>query len=77
MKIQLRAVYLSVLISPIFLPHQIANAAEKGGGDVRSAVQNPISSLISLPLKLTVDSGAANGDAVIFNINPCGTCHCW
>ena len=40
------------------------------GGDLRSAVQNPISSLISLPFKLTFDSGADNGDATILNINP-------
>ena len=43
---------------------------EAGGGDLRSAVQNPISSLISLPFKLTLDSGAANGDATILNIQP-------
>jgi hypothetical protein len=43
---------------------------EKGGGDLRSAAQNPISSLISLPLKLTIDQGADNGDAQILNINP-------
>lgn len=43
---------------------------KKGGGDLRSAAQNPISSLISLPLKLTVDTGAKNGDAQILNINP-------
>jgi hypothetical protein len=40
------------------------------GGDLRSAVQNPISSLISLPFKFTYDSGADNGDAAILNINP-------
>jgi hypothetical protein len=43
---------------------------KKGGGDLRSAVQNPISSLISLPFKLSVDTGAKNGDAQILNINP-------
>jgi len=41
-----------------------------GGGDLRSAVQNPISSLISLPFKLTFDRGADNGDGTILNINP-------
>ncbi len=40
------------------------------GDDLRSAVQNPISSLISLPLKLTYDNGAQNGDGLILNINP-------
>ena len=43
---------------------------EGAGGDLRSAVQNPISSLISLPFKLTLDSGAENGDATILNIQP-------
>ena len=43
---------------------------DKGGGDLRSAVQNPISSLISLPFKFTFDNDAANGDANILNINP-------
>ncbi len=47
-----------------------AAEGEAGGGDLRSAVQNPISSLISLPFKLTLDSGAANGDATILNIQP-------
>lgn len=39
-------------------------------GDLRSAVQNPISSLISLPFRLTYDSGASNGDGTILNIQP-------
>ena len=47
-----------------------AAAEESSGGDLRSAVQNPISSLISLPFKLTVDTGADNGDAQILNIQP-------
>ena len=45
-------------------------AAGNGGGDLRAAVQNPISSLISLPFKLTLDYGAQNGDAAILNLNP-------
>ena len=43
---------------------------EGGGGDLRAAVQNPISSLISLPFKFTFDYGAANGDGTILNIQP-------
>ena len=43
---------------------------ESSGGDLRSAVQNPISSLISLPFKLNVDTGADDGDAQILNIQP-------
>ena len=43
---------------------------ESSGGDLRSAVQNPISSLISLPFKLNVDTGADDGDAQVLNIQP-------
>jgi hypothetical protein len=43
-----------------------------GGGDLRSGVQNPISSRISLPFKFTFDSGADNRDAAILNVNPVG-----
>jgi len=38
--------------------------------DLRSAVQNPISSLISLPFKFIYDTGADNGDAHMVNIMP-------
>ena len=41
-----------------------------GSGDLRSAVQNPISSLISLPFKFTFDYGASNGEASFLNIQP-------
>jgi hypothetical protein len=50
------------------MPALAANESE--GGDLRSAVQNPISSLISVPLKFTFDYGAENGEATILNINP-------
>ena len=43
---------------------------KKAGGDLRAAVQNPISSLISLPFKFTFDYGAQNGDGTILNIQP-------
>ena len=42
----------------------------QGGGDLRSAVQNPISSLISLPFKFTFDYGASDGEASFLNIQP-------
>ena len=41
-----------------------------GGGDLRAATQNPISSLISVPFKLNFDYGADNGDGTILNIQP-------
>ena len=43
---------------------------DSGGDDLRAAVQNPISSLVSLPFKFNFDYGAANGDATILNIQP-------
>ena len=46
------------------------NPQAQGGEDLRSAVQNPVSSMISLPLKLTADFGAPNGSAYFFNVNP-------
>ncbi len=49
----------------------LANEKNEGaGGDLRAAVQNPISSLISLPFKFTFDYGAANGDGTVLNIQP-------
>ncbi|MFW2440384.1 MAG: neuromedin U [Arenicellales bacterium] len=44
--------------------------AQNASADLRSAVQNPISSLISLPFKFTFDYGANNGDGTIMNLNP-------
>ena len=47
-----------------------ADAKPQGGDDLQKKVQNPVGSLISVPLKLTVDFGAPNGSAYIFNVNP-------
>jgi hypothetical protein len=44
--------------------------ATEGGGDLRAATQNPISSMYSLPFKFTFDNGADNGDANFLNIQP-------
>jgi hypothetical protein len=43
---------------------------QESGGDLRSKVQNPVSSLYSLPFKFTFDNGAANGNANFLNIQP-------
>lgn len=51
--------------SPIY-----ALADEDKSGDLRAAVQNPISSLVSLPFKFNFDYGAKNGDGTILNIQP-------
>jgi hypothetical protein len=45
-------------------------AEEKGGDDLMAKVQNPVSSMYSLPLKLTVDFGAPNSSAYFLNVNP-------
>ncbi|MBT8333223.1 MAG: hypothetical protein KJP19_02245 [Deltaproteobacteria bacterium] len=44
--------------------------AQEGESDLRAAVQNPISSLISLPFTFAFDFGADNGDAQFVNIQP-------
>ncbi len=63
---------VSVLGLSLILGTAVANDEKSGGGggDLRSAVQNPISSLISVPLKFSFDYGADNGEATILNINP-------
>jgi hypothetical protein len=53
----------------LFVSASIVSAQEKGD-DLRSKVQNPISSLISLPFKFTFDYGAPNGEASFLNIQP-------
>ena len=54
----------------VTLSNSVFGAEEKGGGDLRSAVQNPISSLISMPFKFNFDYGARNGDGTIMNFQP-------
>lgn len=58
-----------ICIMPLIVSVSTASAQEKGD-DLRSAVQNPISSLISLPFKFTFDYGAPNGEASFLNIQP-------
>ena len=47
-----------------------AEEQKEDGDDLRAAVQNPISSLVSLPFKFNFDYGAENGDGIILNIQP-------
>ena len=54
----------------LFLVVVVLSTNAWSDGDLRSAVQNPISSMISLPFKLNLDYGAENGDATILNIQP-------
>lgn len=60
------------LVMPGARQYAVAESAPeaKGGDDLRAKVQNPVSSMYSLPLKLTVDFGAGNGSAYFFNANP-------
>jgi hypothetical protein len=68
---KLLPIFPALTLVLVLLPAAPLSAQEKaGGGDLRSAVQNPISSLISLPFKFTFDDGAPNGDATFLNIQP-------
>lgn len=60
----LRTITISVIALLLLSP--LATAS----GDLRSAVQNPISSLISVPFKFSFDNGADNGQANFLNIQP-------
>tara|TARA_R110000850_G_scaffold30303_4_gene83551 strand:+ start:460 stop:1296 length:837 start_codon:yes stop_codon:yes gene_type:complete len=42
----------------------------KADGDLASAAQNPIASMISLPIDTSFDFGAANGSAIVANVQP-------
>ena len=73
----IRNIMIFCLIAFIAVGYALAQDADKpagaeagGGGDLRSAVQNPISSLISLPFKFTFDYGAPNGEASFLSIQP-------
>lgn len=61
-----------VAIYTVSLLFQIPAAvlSQEGSEDLRAKVQNPISSLISLPFKFTFDYGAPNGEASFLNIQP-------
>ena len=61
---------LAIFIIPVAGVTQDAAAEQKGGGDLRAAVQNPVGALISLPFKFTFDYGASNGEASFLNIQP-------
>ena len=58
------------VVSAALLACSLSAGADEGGGDLRAAVQNPISSLYSLPFKFQFDYGADNGEASFLNIQP-------
>jgi hypothetical protein len=64
------AVLFSVFLLFMAVVPVVHGQENGGGGDLRAATQNPISSMYSLPFKFTFDNGAANGDANILNIQP-------
>ena len=74
MKLRIFVIFLAVLLSSSIVLGQESTAQSsqqaQGGGDLRSAVQNPISSLISLPFKFVFDYGADDGEATTLNIQP-------
>ena len=59
-----------LVLSGIILQLPAIAQAQEGEDDLRSKVQNPVSSMYSLPLKLTADFGAPNGSAYFINANP-------
>jgi hypothetical protein len=63
---------LRIVLLLLFILFSATNviAAEAGGDDLRAKAQNPVSSMYSLPLKLTLDFGAPDDEAVFFNVNP-------
>jgi hypothetical protein len=65
---RIKPILINCLIVLMFTP--ISWAEEKGGGDLRAAVQNPVGAMYSLPLKFTFDYGAPNGEASFLNIQP-------
>lgn len=76
----LKRIIIAIIGVAVFLPGLQAQAGDdttqkvrqekKEGGDLRAAAQNPVASMYSLPIKLTVDSGAPNGEAFFLNVNP-------
>jgi hypothetical protein len=60
-----------IFLLALFILYTATNVwAESSGDDLRAKAQNPVSSMYSLPLKLTLDFGAPTDEAVFFNINP-------
>jgi hypothetical protein len=64
------AILILVLLLVLASPFHCIAQEEKDGDNLRAAVQNPISSLISLPFKFTFDYGAPNGEASFLSIQP-------
>jgi hypothetical protein len=59
-----------IVLLALFILYTATNVCAEEGGDLRAAAQNPVASMYSLPLKLTVDFGAPDSEAVFFNVNP-------
>jgi hypothetical protein len=65
---RIKPILIICLTVLMFTP--VSWAEEKGGGDLRAAVQNPVGAMYSLPLKFNFDYGAPNGEASFLNIQP-------
>jgi hypothetical protein len=66
----MRRTFFLIVCFAVFSFSAASSAEDKDGDDLRAKVQNPVSSIYSLPLKLTVDFGAPDGSAYFFNANP-------
>jgi hypothetical protein len=67
MKQKMKTVACSIIL---VLGFSSVALGQESGGDLRSAVQNPVASLYSLPFKFIFDNGATNGNANFLNIQP-------
>ena len=59
-----------IVCSIVIFGLSLSWAEEKGGGDLRAAVQNPVGAMYSLPLKFSFDYDAPNGEASFLSIQP-------
>jgi len=72
-KILLSLFFVVLLSAGVALSQETEKASSgqgKGGGDLRAKAQNPVASMYSVPMRLTVDFGAPDSEAVFFNVNP-------
>jgi hypothetical protein len=61
---------LTICLAVLVAAPPQSRAEEKGGADLRAAVQNPVGAMYSIPLKFNFDFGAPNGEASFLNIQP-------
>ncbi len=66
----IRLGFVHCLVPAFFLATVFQASLWAQEADLAKAVQNPVGSLISVPIETTFDFGAANGDATFVNLQP-------